>query len=229
MRIFSRTLVVLFFWIAQISPLFTYSQTFPQWGNLQPGPYAVGYRAIRLIDSARTYTIRKLTLMYLLAAVITSHAQHLSHEMLKPLEVLLGDWNVDANMRLSKTGPWEKTKATSHFKKSVGESIFEEEYAGTKEGRVFTFRTWLANDNRSKRYQRVSVDSDHGVLVLYEGLLQNDTLTLLTQMQMPQYTLHLRVQYLFISNDKFMAESSRSTDGAKTWDTTSQLTYHRAK
>ena len=125
---------------------------------------------------------KAFTLIFLICA-LTTYAQHISKEMLKPLEPLVGSWDVEANMRLSKSGPWEETNATSNFKKSVGESIFEEEYIGTKEGRVFTFRTWLANDNRTKLYQKVSVDSDHGVLVLYEGMLQNDTLSLHTQFE----------------------------------------------
>jgi Protein of unknown function (DUF1579) len=165
----------------------------------------------------------------LLVCSFHASAQHVSKEQLKPLEVLLGDWKVEANMRLSKTGPWEKSVATSSFKKSVGETIFEEDYFGTKEGRVFTFRTWLANDNRTKRYQKVSVDSDHGLLVLYEGELQNDTLTLLTQLQLADFTLHLRVQYILTSSDKFIVENARSADGGKTWDMTSQLIYNRAK
>lgn len=167
--------------------------------------------------------------LILLACSFGVSAQHVSKEMLKPLEVLVGNWKVEAKMRLSKTGPWEKTNATSNFKKSGGESIFEEDYIGTKDGREFTFRTWLANDNRTKRYQKVSVDSDHGVLVLYEGLLQNDTLTLLTQLQLTDYTLHLRVQYILESKDKFLVENARSTDGGKTWDMTSQLLYNRIK
>jgi hypothetical protein len=173
--------------------------------------------------------MKKLVLIYFIGATITINAQHVSHEMLKPLEVLLGNWKVEANMRLSKTGPWEKSLATSNFKKNVGESIFEEEYIGTKEGREFTFRTWLANDNRTKLYQKVSVDSDHGVLVLYEGTLQNDTLTLLKQMQLPDFTLYARVQYILASSDKFIVENARSTDAGKTWDMTSQLTYNRIR
>lgn len=173
--------------------------------------------------------MKTLVFVCFIAAALNMHAQHISKEMLKPLEVLIGNWKVEANMRLSKTGPWEKTNATSNFKKSVGESIFEEEYIGTKEGRVFTFRTWLGNDNRTKRYQRVSVDSDHGVLLLYEGDLQNDTLTLQTQFPLADYILHLRVQYRIASKDRFILENARSTDGGKTWDMTSQLIYNRTK
>lgn len=173
--------------------------------------------------------MKKTATLFLIVCVAQSYAQHISKEMLKPLEQLVGSWNVEANMRLSKTGPWEKSNATSIFRKSVGESIFEEEYTGTKEGRVFTFQTWIANDNRTKLYQKVSVDSDHGVLVLYEGTLQKDTLSLQTQLQLTDYLLILRVQYIFISNDSFTVENARSVDGGKSWDMTSQFTYTRTK
>ena len=31
------------------------AQSFPQWGNLKPGPHAVGFKAIHAVDSARSY------------------------------------------------------------------------------------------------------------------------------------------------------------------------------
>lgn len=57
-RIFSRAQALLFLFFAQCCPLLLNAQSFPQWGNLQPGPYTVGYRTIRLVDHARTYTVK---------------------------------------------------------------------------------------------------------------------------------------------------------------------------
>lgn len=56
-RILSFILTLSIFFDTGITPK-AFAQTFPQWGNLQPGPYTVGYRAIRLIDPSRTYTVK---------------------------------------------------------------------------------------------------------------------------------------------------------------------------
>lgn len=42
-----------------ILPLVGYTQSFPQWGDLQPGPYTVGYRTIRFVDPARVYAVKE--------------------------------------------------------------------------------------------------------------------------------------------------------------------------
>jgi hypothetical protein len=172
----------------------------------------------------------KATLVFLLSVIsILASAQHVSQEMLKPLDFLVGEWTIEAHRRLAKNGPWDISKATATFQKVVGESVFEEHQVGTKDGKSLEVRTWLANDNRTKLYQRVSVDSDHGVLSLFQGDLKHDTLSLSTQLQLPDLTVFLRHRYIFVSKDKFVFESARSTDAGQTWDMTSRLTYNRVK
>jgi hypothetical protein len=156
-------------------------------------------------------------------------AQHISEEALKPLNFLVGEWKVEVEARLSKSGPWEKSEARSVIKKIIGESVFEDEYTGTKQGRVLTAKSWLANDNRTRLYQKVFADSDHGVLILYEGKLEDKTLTLQTDLQLNDVHLLIRSQYHFISHDLFTIESARSTDEGKTWDKTGMLKYSRVK
>lgn len=151
-----------------------------------------------------------------------------STNLLKPLEGLIGNWKIEASMRLSKNGPWENSAARSTIEKAVGELIFEEHYSGTKQGRPYTLRAWLGNDNRTTLYQRVAVDSDHGVLTVYEGTFANDTLTLKTIVVINGITLHLRVQYFLNFPDAFTVETSRSIDG-NGWDLTSRLKYSRLK
>ncbi len=148
-------------------------------------------------------------------------------EELLPLNFLAGEWDVESDVRLSKQGPWEKSKARSVIKRAVGETIIEEEYTGTKQGHSFYFKSWLGNDNRTKLYQRVAVDSDHGVLILFEGKLENDSLTLHASLQLNEVHLLHKIQYLIISNEFFTIESFRSVDEGKTWDRTGTLKYTR--
>lgn len=173
-----------------------------------------------------------MRLLFLGSALATSlfiSAQYISQEELKALHFLTGNWSVAADVRLSKNGPWEKSQAKSVIKKSIGETIFEEEFTGTKQGRVLIAKSWLGNDNRTKLYQRIWVDSDHGVLMIQEGKLEDKLLNLLSTLDLNETKLTLRVQYKLVSDDLFMVESSRSTDGGKTWDRTGTLTYSRAK
>ena len=131
--------------------------------------------------------------------------------------------------RLSKQGPWEKSKARSVIKKAICETIFEEEYAGTKQGHSLSVKSWLGNDNRTKLYQRVAVDSDHGVLIVFVGKLENNLLTLHASLHLNEVHLLQRIQYRFISNETFTIESFRSVDEGQTWDRTRILKYTRIK
>jgi hypothetical protein len=154
-------------------------------------------------------------------------AQHISEEELKPLNFLTGEWRVEVDARLSKQGPWEKSEARSVIKRIIGETIFEEEFSGTRQGKAFTAKSWLGNDNRTKLYQRVFVDSEHGVLVLYEGRLEDKSLTLQTEFNLLQAHLLLRIQYTLVTEDLFTIESARSADEGKTWDHTGRSIYNR--
>lgn len=52
-----RNLTFVFVFILMF-PFPSLGQEFKQWGNLQPGAYGVGYKTIRVIDPARTYTVK---------------------------------------------------------------------------------------------------------------------------------------------------------------------------
>ena len=159
----------------------------------------------------------------------TLHAQHISAEELKPLNFLVGEWNVQADVRLSKQGPWEKSVAKSVIRKIMNESVLEEDYSGTKQGHEIKSKTLLANDNRTKLYQKVFVDSDHGTLLLYEGKLDGNVLSLQMKFELNGTQLVLRSQYKLISENSFTVESSRSVDNGITWDRTGTLSYSRVR
>ena len=58
MRLTLKFFSALVFTFILILPLSSYTQSFPQWGDLRPGPYTVGYRTIRLVDVARVYAVK---------------------------------------------------------------------------------------------------------------------------------------------------------------------------
>ena len=150
-------------------------------------------------------------------------------ENLKALEFLVGEWTITVDARLSKNGPWERSSARSSVKKAVGDTILEEEVRGTRQDRDWVARCWIAVDNRTLRYQWVFVDSDHGVLELYEGDLSNDTLTLQKEIIFPQSKVLRRIVYSGLSTNSFNVRSMRSVDNGKTWDLTGTSHYERLK
>jgi hypothetical protein len=156
-------------------------------------------------------------------------AQHVSAEAMKPLDFMVGEWNVDVDVRLSKQGPWEQSKAKSTITKIAGGSVIQDQFTGTKQGRELTSLALLSNDNRTKLYQKVFVDSDHGTLILYEGKLENKLLSLFYKFNLNGTDLLLRSQYNLISENEFTVESSRSLDNGLSWDRTGTLKYVRVR
>ena len=162
---------------------------------------------------------------------LTAYAQTApkDSENLKALEFMMGEWTITVDARLSKDGPWERSKARSSIKKAVGNTIFEEEVIGTRQSRDWVARCWIAVDNRSSRYQWAFVDSDHGVLELYEGDMSNDSLILQKEIIFPQARVLRRIIYSNISTNSFIVRSMRSADNGKTWDLTGTSQYERVK
>ena len=73
-------------------------------------------------------------------------------------------------------GPWEKTNGTASIKKTLGGSFIEEEYSGTKEGKPFLWKVFFARNNMTHLFQRTFIDSDHGVLMEFEGKKESGSL-----------------------------------------------------
>ena len=162
---------------------------------------------------------------------LTTYAQTApkDSENLKALEFLIGEWTITVDARLSKEGPWERSLARSSIKKAVGNTIFEEEVIGTRQGRDWVARCWIAVDNRTLKYQWAFVDSDHGVLEMYEGDMSNDSLILQKEIIFPQSKVLRRIVYSNFSTNTFIVRSMRSADNGKTWDLTGTSQYERVK
>ncbi len=179
----------------------------------------------------RTLRLGRSIVVVLFFGCPTTYAQTApkDSENLTALEFLMGEWVITVNVRLSKDGPWERSNAQSSIKKAIGNTIFEEEVTGTRQGRDWVARCWIAVDNRTLKYQWAFVDSDHGVLELYEGDLSNDSLILQKEIIFPQSRVLRRIIYSNFSADSFVVRSMRSADDGKTWDLTRTSQYQRVK
>ena len=149
-------------------------------------------------------------------------------QKLKRLDFLTGDWAVTTDLRLSAQGPWEKSSGTSIIKKVVGETIIEENYSGTHQGKAYYTRSMFAVNNMTMKYQLIFADSDHGVMIDYEGEGTDSIFTFdKTWTYANQSTVKLRTIYTIISNKEFQIESMRMPQGAASWDITGRKKYTR--
>lgn len=150
-------------------------------------------------------------------------------EKLKAIAFLVGEWDITVDARLSKKGPWEKSKARLIIKKAIGDTILDEELTGNRQQREWVARCWIAVDNRTSHYQWAFVDSDHGVLELYEGSMSDDSLVLEKEIILPQSKILRRIIYSGLSPDSFTVRSFRSADNGITWDLTGTSRYERVQ
>ena len=162
---------------------------------------------------------------------LRSFSQDADHKnKLKELDFLVGNWKINADTRLSAQGPWEKTEATSTIRKTLNSSLIEEEFMGIREHKPFLIKTLFAINNMNNKYQRVFADSEHGVLIEFEGNKNRDTVYFdKTWAYANGSTVKLRVVYYIISNDEFLVENMRMSESATEWDVTGRMKYRKAK
>jgi hypothetical protein len=148
------------------------------------------------------------------------------HKEREAIDFLIGDWNVDANVR-SADGTWECSSATSQIKPDLSGCLLSERFTGTRAGHAFTALALMAFNNTSKKLQRVWSDSEHGLLITYEGNRSGNKIILETEILLDGKSVKLRNAYLDITETSFSLESGRSTDDGKTWITVTRLRYTR--
>jgi hypothetical protein len=148
------------------------------------------------------------------------------HKEFASLDFLIGDWVVEVNGR-SADGYWEQSSATSQIKADLSGCLLNERFAGSRDGRPFSALGIMGYNSVSGKLQRVWSDSEHGLLILYEGHRNGGEMILETEILLDGKRVKLRNAYLEITGDSFRFESGRSHDGGKTWITVSKLKYRR--
>jgi hypothetical protein len=150
-------------------------------------------------------------------------------QKLKSLDFLMGKWAVTTELRLSAQGPWEKSGGTSIIAKVVGETIIEENYSGTHQGKAYFTRSMFAVNNMTMKYQLIFADSDHGVMIDYEGEGTDSSFIFdKTWSYANKSTVKLRTVYTIISKNEFRIENMRMPQGSTSWDVTGRKKYTRS-
>jgi len=174
--------------------------------------------------------MKKLAIFPVLLLIVIYTSSQPAEPQLKDLDFLIGKWKVDVDVRLSAQGPWEKSVATSVIRKTLSDALIEEEFSGTRENKPFLIKSLFGMNNMNNKYQRVFADSEHGVLIDFEGLKRNDTVYFdKTWTYTNGSTVQLRVAYHMKSNDKFELVSMRMPQQATDWDITGRMTYSRTE
>ncbi len=177
------------------------------------------------------YMKQLLSFCILCLLITQAFSQDADHKTkLDDLDFLVGNWKIDLDTRLSAQGPWEKSAATSTIRKTLKSSLIEEEFTGTRQGKVFLIKTLFAVNNSNNKYQRVFADSEHGVLIDFEGDRNKDTVYFdKTWTYENGSTVKLRAKYYKLSKDEFMVVNMRMPQQATEWDITGRMKYTRAR
>jgi hypothetical protein len=149
---------------------------------------------------------------------------------LPELDIMTGNWTVTTETRLSANGPWETNKGESVITKATGATLIEENYTGTLRNKSFFTKSLIAYDHFKNSFQRIFIDSEHGVLVDYTGEKRSDSLFFDKTWTYPdQSTVKLRVLYILVSANEFVVENMRMPGNMSTWDVTGRMKYMRKK
>ena len=172
---------------------------------------------------------QRLLLYFLCLLTIQVSSQETEHKIkLDALDFLVGKWKVDTDSRLSAQGPWEISGGTATIHKTLNSTLIEEEFTGTRTGKPFLIKTIFGINNANNKFQRVFADSEHGVLVDFEGI-KNEQSFVFDKLWTYSNgsTVKLRVVYTIISNDEFLVENMRMPQGTTVWDITGRMKYTR--
>ena len=147
----------------------------------------------------------------------------------KQLNFLVGDWNVDSEYRLrGGTNEWERTRGTSKIKFVFDQCLLSEKLNVTREGRPLTVVAFYSYNNFSKIYQWAFAHSEHGLLSLYEGPLEENRFVFKYSAKFGDRTILFK-RILTKSPKGFELVAKRSNDYGKNWGVSWRLSYYRQR
>ena len=174
----------------------------------------------------------KKVICIILSFVFVTHSSFAqeTNNKLSQLDILSGSWMVTTETRLSANGPWETNKGKAVINKTTGTTLIEEDYTGILQSKPFFNKSIIAYNQFTQKFQRMFIDSGHGLLIDYEGEKKVDTIFLDKSCVYPdKSTVKLRVVYTIVSPDEFTVENMRMPQNTSSWDVTGRTRYVRSK
>ena len=145
----------------------------------------------------------------------------------KQLNFLVGDWKVISNARVAGgENKWEKGNGSSKIKFLFDQCLLVEKLSIKREGRPLDIFATYSYNNISKNYQWSYAHSEHGMLSLYEGPLENEKFTFRYAFEIGG-GIRMFKRELTRLPEGFKMEASRSNDNGKNWRKDSVLIYSR--
>jgi len=145
----------------------------------------------------------------------------------KELSFLVGDWKVKNQTRVAGGDEkWDEHNGSSKIKFIFDQCLLAEKLTIKREGRPLTVFVLYSYNNISKNYQWAFAHSEHGMLSLYEGLLEKDKFDFRYSFEIGD-RIRLFKRELTRSSNGFELVASRSNNNGETWRVDSRLTYYR--
>lgn len=178
------------------------------------------------LDMMRTAQTIVLNLIFL---CILFHSQGQSYSCANSntgfLERALGEWKVATKDRIA-VDEYEENNGTAIVSRSIEGCGISISFRGTYKKKPYA-REAIITGLDSVRIQMVSMDSEHGGFLTYDGQLVNDTLKVTWYRNKEKGKLISMHKLYFIDTNVFDFSSFLSTDYGKTWALTHQRLFEK--
>ncbi|NNE97915.1 MAG: DUF1579 family protein, partial [Pyrinomonadaceae bacterium] len=134
----------------------------------------------------------------------------------KQLNFLIGSWKVKGKNRLRGSDKWEEYVGSSKIKFVYDQCLAAEKLLIKREGRPLTITALYSYNNIAKKYQWVFAHSEHGLLSMYEGPLENNKFAFSYAFEIGERRIMFKRELTRLTSG-FEMVASRSTDGGTTW------------
>lgn len=152
-----------------------------------------------------------------------------AHEIIAPLQIMPGTWNVTVEERSQPQQPWQKSATTSVIEKALRGNLFLERITFGPEGNQSEHLRQWGFDPFKKVFRVTQVNDFTTHLNVFEGVMEEGILkvdNLKTQTPWEAYgrTFHEGLQWHAEGNG-FVVEMVRSMDGGTNWFVNKRFTY----
>jgi hypothetical protein len=136
---------------------------------------------------------------------------------MKQLAMLIGTWDVAAQVKPGPNAEWVASKATCTFTSILDGAGMQEAYQGDFGGMPFNGTGIFCYNRETKKWQTSWIDNMSAMLSLYEGDYSNGKLVCSGEDKMNGMVMQSRISMSNITDKKFDWLLEESMDGGKTW------------
>lgn len=136
---------------------------------------------------------------------------------MKQLALLVGTWDVAAQIKAGPNAPWANSNATCTFASILDGAGLEQVYQGEYQGVQFKGTGIICYNRGTQKWQASWIDNMGAMLSLYEGDYADGKLVCSGEDHVGGITMQTRVTMSNISDKRLDYLLESSMDGGKTW------------